>query len=161
MKKFFQLIGIFFTSVFTNAETFAKKHIVPNIQLLDNLKDILQNPVTDLFVALIPGKWDDALKERSLKVITAALNAAYITADIVNEQSTTNKIVKLLEYLRTLSPSMRKALLFKLSVEMAKQSALLDNEKLPPGSTVDLLVQATYTNYKQKPNLTELEKAVN
>lgn len=152
MKKFFRKIVSFLSMLFVDLEAWIHEHVQPSIEAVERLKKIVDSPVANIITALIPGDWDNALKEAFSQRLAKAIDAMHITADIVNEPDWTAKVIKTYQYLQTLSKPMRAAIYKKLAAELAKESG--GSEKVK-GHAVDLLVQMQYSKLKE--DLTEAD----
>lgn len=158
MKKLFAVIGTFFSKLFSGVEDFVTKHVTPSVQVITLLRNALKGNVAEIAVNLIPGNWDNAAREFLIRTLSKAIDAAQVSTDILNEQTDFGKIVKLLEYLRTLSDPMKKAVLFKLASEYTKVSAKDAGATVPKGSIVDSLVQLEFTKQKHETTFNTLEE---
>lgn len=132
--------------LFVDLEAWIHEHVQPSIEMVERLKKIVDSPVANIITALIPGTWDDSLKEAVSQRLAKAIDAMHITADIVNEPDWTAKVIKTYQYLQTLSKPMRGAIYKKLAAELAKESGGNDKVK---GHAVDLLVQMQYSKLKE------------
>ena len=145
MKKFFAKILGFLGMLFTSLDTWIHDHVQPSIETVQKIKELINSPLVDVLTAIIPGDADDKLKDWIRANIGKALNVLNITADITNQPTIELQLQKLLEYLKTLSPSMQKGVLMRLASEMAISSGGRENVK---GHAVDLLVQLQYSKLK-------------
>ncbi len=143
MFKFFKKVLSFLKLLFGNVDEWVKNHVQPSIEFVQRVKDLLNNPVTDVITALIPGSIDDAIKAKLLVGCNKALSVLAITADIANETDPVQQILKLLEYLKTATPAMQSAIYKQLASEMAKISA--GGKEIVRGHSVDLLTQLQYS----------------
>lgn len=167
MKKFFRKIVAFLANLFTNLDEWIHEHVQPSIEMVERIKAIVSSPVGDLITALIPGDWDDKLRQMAIANLTRAIDAMHITSEISSEQDWTAKAAKLLAYLRNQSKPMQRAVYKQLAAELAKQSAFgkqllaeleaAEKEGREPnavaaevkGHSVDLLVQLQYSKLKE------------
>lgn len=151
MKKFFQKIVAFVKFLFGgDLDKWTDKHVQPSIEFVQRLKAAVDSPVANLVTALIPGTWDDKLKDFWSNNLAKAIDLLYITQDIASEPDWTNKIIKLIGYLKSCSPAMRSAIYKQLSVEMAKLSneSYNSNGNKPRTHAIDLLVQMQYSKLR-------------
>lgn len=146
MKKFFNKIVLFIKTLFTGLDKWIHQHVQPSIETLERLKKLVDMPIVNTIVLLTPTGLDDRLLAFAQVYLVKAIDALHVTADIVNEPDYALKIIKLAEYLKTVSPQMRKAIYFKLASETAKQSAGKAEFK---GHGVDLLTQMQYSKLKE------------
>ena len=157
MKKLFAVIGTFFSNLFNGVEDFVSKHVTPSIQVITFLRNALNGKFADIAVNLIPGNWDNVAREFLIRTLSKAIDAAQVTNDILNEQNDFAKIVKLLEYLKTLSKPMQKAILFKLASEYTKATAEQAGQTIPKGSIIDTLVQVEFAKSKHEAALSNIK----
>jgi hypothetical protein len=146
MKKFFAKIVLFLHTLFTNLNEWIYDHVQPSIEVVERIKNIVDSVIGDVIVAVIPGDADDKLRLWISDNLSKALVILRISADIINEPDTTQKVFKLAQYLKTLSPAMRSAVYMKLASEMSKASGGKDTVK---GHSVDLLVQLQFSKMKE------------
>lgn len=167
MKKFFRKIVAFLANLFTNLDEWIHEHVQPSIEMVERIKAVVASPVGDIITALIPGDWDDKLRQFAIDTLTKAIDAMHVTHDIAVTPDWTSKIAKLLAWLRNQSKPMQQAIYKQLATELAKQSAFgkqlaaeleaAQNEGRDPqpvelnvkGHSVDLLVQMQYSKLKE------------
>jgi hypothetical protein len=155
MKKFFRRIVQFIKTMFTNVDEWIHENVQPSIETIQRLKALFDSPVIDAFTALIPGDADDRVKEWVRSNLDKAIFAVSPLPDIINEPDASLKIVKLIEWLKTLSPSLQKGALMRLASEMAK--AANDGKENVKGHAVDLLTQMQYSKLTEGVSHTDLE----
>ncbi len=139
MKRFFNKIVLFIKTLFADVDTWIHEHVQPSIEITNKLIAILESPVTNIITALIPGDADDKLKDFVLVYLHKAIDAMYISADIVNEPDWTIKVVKMLDYAKSLSPEMRTDFWRGLARNLALQSA--GNPTDVKGKSINLLIE--------------------
>jgi hypothetical protein len=149
MKKFFNKIVLFLTGLFTNLDKWIHENVQPAIDLVQNLKSFVDSPVADIVTAIIPGNVDDSIKFLLSTSLQRALDSLQIVKIEDSNATLQTKLNALLQYIKTLSPSMQNGVYFKLASEIAKAIGSTDNFK---GHGVDLLVQMQYS--KMKENIT-------
>lgn len=159
MKKFFNKIVLFLMSLFTNLDEWIHDHVQPSIETVQRLKDLLDNPVANLVTVLIPGDFDEKLRQFAIEYLTKALDVLHATSDIVNEPDWTAKIIKTLNYVKTLSPSMQKGFWLRLTSELAKVSAGKDSDNVR-GHSIDLLVQTQYSKLIENKTAADLPSEI-
>jgi hypothetical protein len=147
MKKFFRRIVSFLGLLFTDLDKWIQEHVQPSIETVQRIKQLVESPVGNLLTVLIPGDWDDKLRDLLIKRLGEAIDAMHITAEIVNEPDWTSKVAKLLEYLKHQSKPMQQAIYKTLASQLAKLSGADGMEKVK-GHSVDLLVQLQYSKMK-------------
>lgn len=154
MKKFFRRIVQFIKTLFTNVDEWIHEHIQPSIETVQRIKGLMDNPAWDVLTAVIPGDLDDKIKEK----IRTSLDKAIVTLapipDIINEPDMALKIAKLIEWIKSLSPSLQKGALLRLASEMAAASGGTTNVK---GHAVDLLTQMQYSKLTEGVAHSDLE----
>lgn len=69
MKKFWSWLK----KLFSGAEKLIKKYITPSVTVVENFKIIIDSPVTDILTAIIPGWFDDMLKDKLRKLLPIVL----------------------------------------------------------------------------------------
>lgn len=155
MKKFFRKIVTFLIVLFTNVDKWIHEHVQPSIETIQRLKVLIDNPVVDALAALIPGDADDKLVLWIRSNLDNAIIKVAPLPDILNEPDTTQKILKLIEWIKTLSPSLQKGALLRLASEMAISS----NEGVDTvkGHAVDLLTQMQYSKMVENVTAADLE----
>ena len=146
MKKFFQSVFTFLQMLFTNVESFTQKHILPSIEVVNNIKTVVESPVVDILTAIIPGTWDDAIKDFVRANIQKVLTLMNITADIASDPDPASQLAKLVEYLKNASAPMQAAIYKQLASELSKASA--NGKEEYKGQAVDLLLQIAYSKLK-------------
>lgn len=144
MKKIFQSIGLFFAHFFGNVETWIEKHVKPSKALLVQFKQVVDSKAANLLVALTPTDADDKFRLFLSNFLTVAINAMNLSADILTEEDWTLKVVKTINYVKSLSPSMRNAFYARLESEIVKASAAKDGQSVP-GNVIDTLLQVLHS----------------
>lgn len=154
MKKFFRRIVQFIKTMFTNVDEWIHEHIQPSIETVQRLKTLMDNPVWDMITTVIPGELDDKIKEKIRKSLDTAIVTLAPLPDIINEPDLAIKISKLIEWIKTLSPSLQKGALLRLASEMAIASGGKTEIK---GHAVDLLTQMQYSKLTEGVKHDDLE----
>jgi hypothetical protein len=142
MKKFFRKIVTFLKMLFSNVDEWIHEHIQPSIETVQRFKTLMDNPVWDMITTLIPGELDDKIKNKVRSSLEVAIVKLAPLPDIINEPDLAIKIAKLIEWIKTLSPSLQKGALLRLASEMAIASGGTTEVK---GHAVDLLTQMQYS----------------
>lgn len=142
MKKFFSKIVSFLQTLFTNLDAWIHEHVQPSIELLQKIKEIVGNPLVDVITTLIPGTLDEKVRDWIMVNLTKAIDVLHAANDIESQPDFASKITKLIEYLRTLSPEMRKGVYLRLASLMAKSSS---NQTEVKGHSIDLLTSLQYS----------------
>lgn len=150
MKKFFQKIVSFLQVLFGGSlDNWIHEHVQPSIEFVQNFKKMLDSPFTNIITALIPGEWDDKLRDKMSENLGKAIDLLMAGNAIAEEPDWSNKIMKLLTYLKSVSPDMQSAVFNRLAGLLTKLSAgdaALENVK---NHSVDLLVQLQYSKLKE------------
>lgn len=154
MKKFFRRIVQFLKTLFTNVDAWIHEHIQPSIETVQRLKVVMDNPVIDAITALIPGDLDDKIKARIRTSLDTAIVKLAPLPEIINEQDPTQKILKLIAWIKSLSPSLQKGAMLRLASEMAVASGGTTEIK---GHAVDLLTQMQYSKMTEGVTHEDLE----
>jgi hypothetical protein len=142
MKNFFVKLLAFFSTTFKNVDAFIKEHIVPSIETVQRIKDIVDGTIGDLITAVIPGDADDIVREWISKNLSIALKVMQLSGAINNSMDIDTQIDYLVKTLRPLNKKMRQALYLKIASEMAKASSTGVQVK---GHAIDTLVQLQYS----------------
>lgn len=155
MKKIFQSIGLFFAHFFGDVEAWIEKHVKPSKALLVQFKQVVDSKAANLLVALTPTDADDKFRLFLSNFLTVAINAMNVSADILNEEDWTLKVVKTINYVKSLSPAMRNAFYARLESEIVKASVANDGQNVP-GNVIDTLLQVLHTENKEADTLAAL-----
>ncbi len=146
MKKFFNKIVLFLTTLFTNLDEWIHDHVQPSIEMVERIKSVVDSPVGNLIAALIPGGLGEVAREEIILLLTKTLNTLNVTAAIEHDPSWENKVMMTVNYIKSVSKPMQDAIYLKLASEMAKIKSGSDSFK---GHSVDLLVQMQYSKLKE------------
>jgi hypothetical protein len=132
---FFKRIGNFFRRFFGGAKKAAEKFIPIGIEVVEEIKKVIDSPVTPLLTMLIPGTLDDVIAAK----VKAHLPQVLATLKISNEcakKTTPDEVVQCaIAYLRTLRPNERHDFCLKIA---AKVSAALSDGKLTWTEILDI-----------------------
>jgi len=153
MKKFFKKVWFVLASFFANIDEWIDKHVQPSIKTVQALKAIVDGPFVGRLVSLTPTHADDRFKKWLSETLEKAIVVLQASKAIDEAKTLDEKLQLLVQYIRTLSPSMRKGLYKRLAVEMAIASG---NKTEVKGHAVDLLVQLEYTKFTEGRKLSEL-----
>lgn len=77
IKKF----RLWLISLFNKTKVFVEKYAKPSIQTVENIKAVIDSPVTDVLTALIPGNLDDLTKDALRKALPLVLQDLKIVQD--------------------------------------------------------------------------------
>ena len=136
--KIFQWIGDLFTKIKHVAEELAPKAI----ELVNIIKDFdTANPeFADILTAIIPGTWDDALKDKARAALPQILAQMNIVKDDISTLTVDEFLVKAIDELNKLMPAVRGLNLHNISVLLT--SAFADGKISVPEITG--IMQAVY-----------------
>lgn len=81
MKKLWR----FLTGLFNKTKVFVEKYAKPSVQLVENLKVVINSPVADVITAIIPGNLDDITKEAMRKALPIVLQDLKIAQDCIGD----------------------------------------------------------------------------
>lgn len=147
MKKFFNKIVAFLKMLFgINLNSWIKEHVRPSIDFVERFKNILNSPVADILTTLIPGDWDDKLRNKMIDNLTKALTILYGADAFADATTLEDKLLKIIQLIKTLTPAMQQAMLFKLASELSKVSS---GSNVIKGHSIDLLTQTEYSKKKE------------
>ena len=157
MKKFFKRLWTFIKMLFTNPETWIDENVKPSIQLVQNIKAAVDSPIGDLITGLIPGQWDNTLKERFSQHLELVITLMQGSTEVFENNTTwETRVLKFIEWLKTLTPTVRAAIYAKLASRLAKANAG-EKDAIVKNNSVDLLTQVVYSKLKQAVNEDELQ----
>jgi hypothetical protein len=142
MKNFLAKLLGFFAACFQNVDEFVKEHIVPSIDTVQRIKNIVDGTIGDVITAVIPGDADEIVREWISKNLSIALKVMQLSGAINNSMDIDTQIDYLVKTLRPLNKKMRQALYLKIASEMAKSSS---NGVAVKGHAIDTLVQLQYS----------------
>ncbi|MCF8428391.1 MAG: hypothetical protein K9I36_16770 [Bacteroidia bacterium] len=134
MKKFIMGLLAFITSGFTGFFKIFKNEALPIINLIEGIKQAINNPAFDLFVWATHNKIDDAILLALRKAI-----ALIIPGTVTDDQ-----IKVFIESLRGLNPNITDATLQKLSSIIYK---IIKGEQVKQ-SEADTVMQLSYSKFK-------------
>ena len=142
--KFFERIKLLAATIGNFIKNGIVEHLPQVLHTVDIIKAVVDNPAVDFLATLSGAAWEPAL----LLQIREALNTAVAVlgiADECNQQPTDiDKVLCLINHLRTLSPSLRSAVYAKLGSLMTLH---LNNYALSE-TEADTFTQLAYANRK-------------
>lgn len=138
MKKLLEKITRLLKSWFTNIDEWIDEHVQPSIQVVQYIKYLLDSPVADVATALIPGQLDDYLLAFARRNLAKALTVLQITSTIAAEPDPVRQLQLLFDYLKNISPELRKGIYYRLASVMAKINS--GGKDVIKGKEIDLLV---------------------
>lgn len=143
---FLGFIGRFFRKLF-GKEGWLKRKVIPFvIEVVNNVKDWdSQNPqFADLLTALIPGTWDDKLKEKMRAALKIALEQAAIFTTCLDMEDEDAKIACIITQLQSITNADTRALKWAEIAAYATKY-IADDEKLDINE-IAALVKMVYEN---------------
>jgi len=125
LKKFFRKIGQFFEKLFKGLLPELKKAVHVGVTITNAIKefDLANGGTVDIITKLIPGEWDDKLKEKvrdELPMIMVQLQLVDNTMTLTNKDEIVASAVKTLQQL---SGDYRSAFLNSLAIIVAQVAA--------------------------------------
>ena len=84
------------------------------LNISTNIKSILDSPVGDLVTAIIPGSWDNELKDKASKALAITVDALGLTKGIAEESDLNMKIKMFMSGLSDRSPEFKESQLKKV-----------------------------------------------
>ena len=155
MKTFFKKIWAFILMLVANPEQWNKNHVLPSIEIVENIKRIIDSGLAMAITSIIPGTWDDSLRVAFSSNLKVAIQLLTGVADL--QDTALHKFF--VQWLNDCTPDTRKALYKKLASLMANENAKMDGGGIN-GYSSDLLVQLEYAKNKSKIDI-EVLKAEN
>lgn len=151
MKNFFKKIWNILTLIFTDPNKWIDKNVLPSIEIVQNIKLVLDGAIGIAITTIIPGTWDDSLR-------TAFSRHLGIVIDLFvskkGNPSLDTKLKKLVELLSSLTPTARAGIYAKIASRLAIANA--GQDAIVKNNAVDLLTQAAYTKLKSSINFDEV-----
>ncbi len=155
MKKFFNRIWAFLKMLFINPEKWIDDNVKPSIEMVQNIKAAIDSPIAIALTAIIPGTWDDNLRSIFSTHLGIVIDFFVKGESILESQEPLEqKIIRLVEWLKTLTPTVRAAVLHKLASKLSIQNA--GNDAVVKNHAADLLTQVTYSKIKEGVNENDL-----
>lgn len=142
MKKIF----LFLTKLFNNARYWVNRVVVPSITVVEHLKLLVENPITDIANDLIPGHWDDALVKLLRKYLPLVLQVLGISVDCVNKEDPEAVMICAIEALKKLHPDGQAMKFHEIAVLLIRYSS---DGKLTWSESIHL-AEMTYQQLKKK-----------
>lgn len=97
------------------------------LSISTNIKNILDSPLGDLVTQIIPGTWDDELREKATDALVKTVDVLALTSDIANTKDLNQKLRMFVAGLADKSPEFKQSQLKKIADLV---TAYLDNNKL-------------------------------
>jgi hypothetical protein len=127
MKKLFEKLSSFVKSLLGNIFDEFKKHSEAAVKVTGNIKKLVESPIADVVVTVIPGDIDNAIVEKLRKVLPEVTQKVAILHGILKENDTNSDIIaNVIENLKQMNPDARVSFWVLFSGELNK--ALSDNK---------------------------------
>lgn len=145
-KRLFSGLSRFLRKLFARARVLAETVIPVGIDVVENLKLLLDSPITPLITTLIPGQVDDVIAEKIREALPKILLNLKIADECTKMQSNDAIIQCAIKHLKAYHPTARKA--YYLNIASMLSEALADGKLT--WSEIVLLTQYTYDNRLNK-----------
>lgn len=121
MKKLFEKLSSFVKSILGNIFDEFKKHSEAAVKVTGNIKKLVESPIADVVVTVIPGDVDNAIVEKLRKVLPEVTQKVAILHGILKENDTNSDIVaSVIENLKQMNPDARVSFWVLFSGELNK-----------------------------------------
>lgn len=144
-QPFFKRLGNWFKKFFKRSKAIAEKVIPIGIEVVEEIKKVVDSPVTPLINMLIPGNLDDAIAAKVKQLLPQVLATLKISNECAKKTTPDEVVQCVIAHLRTLRPHERHDFWLKIA---AKVSAALSDGKLTWTEILDI----TEDIYKQQYN---------
>ena len=147
MKKLFESIKAFVKRIFSRAFDYAKANSEVAVQIVQKFKELIDSPIADIAVALIPGTGDDILLAKARKVAPEVVIKFGIAHNIFQaSEDATTALQKIQEYILTLPLDGRGSFYARFAADFAV--AISDGEITLPEAYA--LTQTIYVEFYKK-----------
>lgn len=147
MKKLFEKLSSFVKSLLGNIFDEFKKHSEAAVKVTGNIKKLVESPIADVVVTIIPGDIDNAIVEKLRKVLPEVTQKVAILHGILKENDTNSDIIaSVIENLKEMNPDARVTFWVLFSGELNKA---LSDGKLDLAEAF-VLSQMAYIELKKK-----------
>jgi hypothetical protein len=121
MKKLFEKLSSFVKSLLGNIFDEFKKHSEAAVKVTGNIKKLVESPIADVVVTVIPGDIDNAIVEKLRKVLPEVTQKVAILHGILKENDTNSDIIaNVIENLKQMNPDARVSFWVLFSGELNK-----------------------------------------
>jgi len=121
MKKLFEKLSSFVKSILGNIFDEFKKHSEAAVKVTGNIKKLVESPIADVVVTVIPGDIDNAIVEKLRKVLPEVTQKVAILHGILKENDTNSDIIaSVIENLKQMNPDARVTFWVLFSGELNK-----------------------------------------
>lgn len=131
-------------SLFASIPKEIREYASQSLEITTNIQKFLESPIADIVTGIIPGTWDDKLKDLAVKYLAEAIPCLTIVDECQSDdpqEMIKCWVTKLGEY----KPDVRNALLFKLATILTDK---FDKDETLKQSFYALAVQANYAHGK-------------
>lgn len=131
-------------AIIKKVDAVVNKYSDSALEITSTLKTILGGPVGQIITGIIPGTWDDELRQKAVKALDIIVNNLSMAKDIAAEPDLNKKVQLFLKEIADQHPEYQEAMLFKIASLLTKymHGELLSN------SEYDLITQAKYISKK-------------
>lgn len=125
LKKFFQKIGAFFQRLFEGLLPELKKAVHVGVTITDAIKnfDLTHPGAADILTAIIPGEWDDNLKNKIRENLPKIMTELRLVDTTLNLTDPNEIMAAAIKVLQQLSGDYRSAFLNSASIVIAQVAA--------------------------------------
>lgn len=134
-QNIFRRVGKWLKSLFTKTKAIAETYIPIGIEVVEEIKKVVDSPITPLLTMLIPGHLDDAIAAKVKQLLPQVLTTLRISNDCAKKTTPDEVAQCVIAYLRTLRPNERHDFWLKIA---AKVSAALSDGKLTWTEILDI-----------------------
>ncbi len=145
-QNIFRRVGGWFKKLFTKTKAAAEKYIPIGIEVVEQLKLVMDSPLTPLLTMLIPGTLDDAIAAKVKRLLPEVLATLKISNECAKKATPDEVVQCVIAHLRTLRPDDRHDNLLKIA---AKVSAACSDGKLTWTEILDMTQDVYENEYKK------------
>lgn len=143
----FDSIKLFVIKNLSSAFKALRKNSGIAVSITNRIKQIVENPITDIITDLIPGDLDDKIHEKLKVIVPQVAFKLAIAHKILQENETDSKAVEnIITYLKTLKPDARIGFWIHFTGELNMAMA---DQKITLSEAVSL-TQMVYLEFKKK-----------
>lgn len=146
MKNVFEFIKNLFNKILGKAVDLFRQHAEISINVVENLKKVLDSGTADLITALIPGEIDNLLVAKLRQVLPIVLEKVAVSNNIVKTGKSHSEIIDLvLKHLKKANDDSKRLFWITLAAEL---NVALSDGKLSFAEGL-LLSQLVYKEFKK------------
>ena len=131
-------------SIYRKFDNSIKQSIDDALLLTTNLKKLLKSDAANLVFEIVPGHWDEDLRQKALNLLSKAIDKIALADECMEEFTHIEKLRCFAKHLKRQSPAISGALLHKLASILTRE---MDGNRFEPHE-YDTLVQAIYSSSK-------------